>query len=228
MNPTDIDINAIKPPLKLIREWSKNIASKINASLYMRECYLRYGIEQGYIIGKQEQLAPIPSDYRALCAELVDAVDRLLSQGESPANPGQRLILTVHVEDLGAIADRARAALAAPQQGAPGDEELITTYCDARRVFYFEAAKGESDQEDRKEATVAGLRAVLARYNAQAVPAPVSERLPGKGDLCPLSMCWWYDHADGAWVNCDRTYGAHRGWRHWLPHWALPLPELKP
>ena len=55
-------------------------------------------------------------NFRALCAELVTGVDNLLSQGESPANPGQRLILTVHVEDLADIADRARAALAAEPQ----------------------------------------------------------------------------------------------------------------
>jgi hypothetical protein len=53
-------------------------------------------------------------DFRALCAELVAGVDALLSQGESPANPGQRLILTAHVEDLGDMADRARAALTQP------------------------------------------------------------------------------------------------------------------
>jgi hypothetical protein len=58
----------------------------------------------------------------------------------------------------------------------------------------------------------------------QPVPVPAAERLPGKGDLCPLGMCWWYDHVEGAWVNCDRTYGAHRGWHHWTPHWALPTP----
>lgn len=59
--------------------------------------------------------------FRALCAELVDAVDRLLSQGRSPVNPGQRLILTVHVEDLGAIADRARTLLAQPEPEGPSN-----------------------------------------------------------------------------------------------------------
>ena len=51
-------------------------------------------------------------DYRALCAELLQTADTLLGQGESPANPGQRLILTVHLEDLEDCANRARAALA--------------------------------------------------------------------------------------------------------------------
>jgi len=51
-------------------------------------------------------------DYRALCDELLQTADTLLGQGESPANPGQRLILTVHLEDLEDCANRARAALA--------------------------------------------------------------------------------------------------------------------
>ncbi len=65
------------------------------------------------------------TDYKQLCAEFVSAVDGLLSQGESPANPGQRLILTVHVEDLDALANRARAALAEPEPEAPTDAELL-------------------------------------------------------------------------------------------------------
>ena len=39
-------------------------------------------------------------DYRALCAELLQTADTLLGQGESPANPGERLILTIHLEAL--------------------------------------------------------------------------------------------------------------------------------
>jgi hypothetical protein len=52
------------------------------------------------------------TDYRALCKELLEAANTLLGQGESPANPGERLILTVHLENLEDWANRARAALA--------------------------------------------------------------------------------------------------------------------
>jgi hypothetical protein len=51
------------------------------------------------------------TDFRALCAELLEAANTLLGQGESPANPGERLILTVHLENLEDCANRARAAL---------------------------------------------------------------------------------------------------------------------
>jgi hypothetical protein len=67
----------------------------------------------------------------------------------------------------------ARAALAAEPVGeGPSDYELLKTYCDARRAFYFEAAEGESDQEDRKASAIAGLRAVLSRWGCAAPPAP--------------------------------------------------------
>jgi hypothetical protein len=52
----------------------------------------------------------------------------------------------------------------AEQPVGPTDEALLKTYCDARRAFYFEAAEGESDQEDRKAAAIAGLRAVLDQW----------------------------------------------------------------
>jgi hypothetical protein len=75
-----------------------------------------------------------------------------------------------HVMDKYGFAELlARAAdllerLAEPEPVGATDDELIKTYCDARRAFYFEAAEGRSDQEDRKAATIAGLRAVLARW----------------------------------------------------------------
>jgi hypothetical protein len=57
---------------------------------------------------------------------------------------------------------------AQPEPVALTDDELIKTYCDARRAFYFEVAEGRSDQEDREAATIAGLRAVLARWGTPA------------------------------------------------------------
>jgi hypothetical protein len=66
--------------------------------------------------------------------------------------------------------DAAHAALAEPVGEGPSDEELLKTYCDTRRSFYFEAAEGESDHEDRKAATIAGLRAILARWGRPATP----------------------------------------------------------
>ena len=52
--------------------------------------------------------------YRALCAELVAAVDLLCGSGYSPRQPVSRLILIVHVEALEELAGRARALLDQP------------------------------------------------------------------------------------------------------------------
>jgi hypothetical protein len=65
------------------------------------------------------------SEFRALCAELLQAVDTLIGQGESPANPGVRLILTVHLEDLEDCANRTRAALAQTEMRAGFDPRLV-------------------------------------------------------------------------------------------------------
>lgn len=151
-------------------------------------------------------------DFRALCADLAERLEYRIDG----------LLYTDSDYDL---IDRTREALAEPQQGAPSDEELIKAYCDARRAFYFETAKGESDQEDRKEATIAGLRAVLASYGAQAVPVAVSERLPGREDLDPNAYCWLWDGS--AWERSNTIPMLPEGrcvYTHWLPHWALPLP----
>jgi hypothetical protein len=87
-----------------------------------------------------------------------------------PANPAET--------DWGAVVvaiTATRAALAEPEGEGPSDEKLLKTYCEARRAFYFEAAEGESEQEDRKAATIAGLRATLARWGNSAQPAPLAD-----------------------------------------------------
>lgn len=78
---------------------------------------------------------------------------------------------------------RARAALAVPQQGAPSDEELHV--CKNQAVGdYLRSLAGTNaaifSAEQLMNAQAVGLRAVLARYGAQAVPVAVAvaERLP--------------------------------------------------
>ena len=58
--------------------------------------------------------------YRAMCSELVTAVDLLCGSGDSPGQPGSRLILTVHVEALDELANRARALLDQPEPEETG------------------------------------------------------------------------------------------------------------
>ena len=145
-------------------------------------------------------------DFRALCAELLAEVEAL---NDVIGQEGQA--------DL-ALIPRARAALAAPEQGAPSDEDL----CDLAAPYW------DWDGERTFFGSTAFARAVLARYGAQAVPVAVAERLPGEGDYHPDNdWCWgWYSWR---WRMMDSTC-FHQGGEanHWLPHWALPLPEAQP
>jgi len=47
MGSFEIDLSSVNPPESLVREWVKGIPTKGNPSLYMRQCYLRHGVEQG-------------------------------------------------------------------------------------------------------------------------------------------------------------------------------------
>jgi hypothetical protein len=75
----------------------------------------------------------------------------------------------------------------------------------------------------------------LTRWGRPAVkPVPVAERLPGLEDCAPwpddptIPWCWYArEHEEGGWrwrqdSLCNpRAYG----YTHWLPHWALPVPQ---
>jgi hypothetical protein len=110
------------------------------------------------------------TDFRALCAELLEAANTLLGQGKSPANPGERLILTVHLENLEDCANRTRAALAEQPvvpTPLPGDAEGLA------EVFWGRYAQPEP---------------------VAPTPIPVAERLPGAEDLDPNGRCWVYQN----------------------------------
>lgn len=118
-----------------------------------------------------------PPDFRSLCAEFVGAVDALLSQGESPANPGVKLLLTVHVEDLAALAEDARAALAQPvgkSKSLPPDYvDPEHTEADRRLLeVFYSACQAEGGTSD--EITLRGLKAALAQPVAEG---PTDEEL---------------------------------------------------
>jgi hypothetical protein len=91
------------------------------------------------------------TDFRALCAELIDAL-------------GKRALLSPVERQL---IDRARAALAQPEPQEPTDKELGETY----RAAYYAC-----ENRQGPAAQVFGLRAVLAKWGRPAIePAPQQE-----------------------------------------------------
>ncbi len=100
-------------------------------------------------------------DFRALCAELAGCLDDALTFTVSgDTERSMRLLI-----------NRARAALSAPQQGAPSDEDLTRTYQNAYEPAW---QRGEVFG-----CHIDGLRAVLTRYAPQAVPVAPSSICTG-------------------------------------------------
>jgi hypothetical protein len=184
------------------------------------------------------------TDFRALCAELLcsleqypvqpprdrDLIDRARAALAEPESIEDRIAkadaaIEASMKRIRTIAATPARNLAQPEPQGPTDEELLKTYCDARRAFYFEHAAGDSDQEDRKAAAIWGLRAVLARWGRPAIePVPVAERLPGPEDCDAEGTCWLTSiDTDPGWVidNPEKC----TNWTHWLPHHALPVPQ---
>jgi hypothetical protein len=168
------------------------------------------------------------TDFRALCAELVDALEDWIAYGDE-----------VDIADAHQLVDRARAALAAADGPAvqnrepasvtaePSDEELLEMTED------WPATTGPRHDLSGcpevplysvfEDEVIEFARAVLARWGTAATqPIPVSERLSEAGDCDAEGRCWWFDPAgDGGWY-LDLYQG---NYTHWLPAPALPLPS---
>ena len=146
-----------------------------------------------------------PTDWRALCAELADALDEWQLGGGPPEDTA----------DADLIA-RARTALAQPEpEGVgPSDEKLL-----ALRSWSSHGPTFDSDLVDF-------ARAVLARYaRATIKPVSMAERLPGPEDCDERGWCWYWHPGEECWEMVPVVTGTLDEWTHWLPHHALPLPQ---
>ena len=125
------------------------------------------------------------TDFRALCAELVEDIEEWMD-GTDHCPPSSV-----------ALVNRARAALAQPEPQEPTGRTAIE-------------------------------------------PVPVAERLPGPEDCLgrpwegtDAGFCWWfYPGLDGwrlmvatRWEDCTYQNWTPPGTTHWLPHYALPVPQ---
>jgi hypothetical protein len=149
------------------------------------------------------------TDFRALCAELIEAIDSE----------------TADWEDIEELKARARALLAQPVAEGPSDEELDELY------FYIDAWHVASWRHY--------ARAVLAKWaHPTPQPVAVSERLPGPEDCDEQGRCWWlkqranpdHDLLMPTWHLQRQGPAGTTFFRftHWLPAHALPTPEAKP
>ena len=163
------------------------------------------------------------TDYRALCAELVDSLHKHTSMWEG------------HEIDLVA---RARALLDQPVAEGPTDEELRDMAdfdCDFDRYDTTDSDGREGvSWECSDKNLVDYARAVLAHWGRPTPqPVAVSERLPRPEDCDAEGRCWWFSPADppGDWyldVPVPAKAIPCYGITHWLPANALPTPEAKP
>lgn len=154
------------------------------------------------------------TDWRALCAELLDEV---------AARP---LLLDRE------LLDRGRAALAAEPQGEgamgrpappPADGEVRELVEGLGRIC-FDVAPCDAD-------TITRAADLLTRLALQ--PVPVSERLPGPEDCDAKGQVWQWDGPSDAWVlytsNGMSIRHAQELVDWWLPAHDLPLPsEVQP
>lgn len=129
----------------------------------------------------------------------------------------------------------ARAYLAAHPEpvAGPTDEEWEAIKERAWDQFRTVGYQGEQFIYDRDfDTALDGVRQALSRHGHQPPqPIPLSERQPTEADCDAEGKCWFhafqlgdYDY-DWGWKLLDRTHGISWSGGHWLPHWALPVPQ---
>ena len=168
------------------------------------------------------------TDYRALCAELLDEWD---------AASGDPDLISFAI-----AITRVRTALAQPELQGPTDEDLLDAHDQAVAAFppIHPEAEPLSVVEYARELEIRKARAVLARFGRPAIePVPIAERLPGPEDCDADGECWWWhpDHkedefSDGwmllkpKWADGHHDRDDSPVHTHWLPHYALPVVIL--
>jgi hypothetical protein len=165
-----------------------------------------------------------PSDWRALCAELLKAVDDMPWEYDWRGEPVGPL---AEIDE--APFDRARTALPQPEPQGPSEAELKTFACNWWHTFGFAKDKATCTwviDHIAPEHFADFSRDVLARWGTPAIePVPVAERPWEREGWCDDSgWCWGFDADDtDPYWSFDKPEQCPT-WTHLLPHHALPLP----
>ena len=140
------------------------------------------------------------TDFRALCEELVEALDECQRLcGDQPESP---------------LVWKARAALAEQPVG-PTDEELERMWIEQYGYTGYSPAMSILEFKD-------AARAVLARWGQLAItPIPAAERWPEFSDCDPQERVWAWNPVLDHWKLSRINRSVHT---HWLPANALPVP----
>jgi hypothetical protein len=154
---------------------------------------------------KDAAMTTQPPDFKALCAELVAAYDSY-----SYADGGDA------ADRMKDAIDAARAALNAPPLAPiePNTDQVLRLAAIIRKV----------DGSHRL-----GAAALAEAILSHLAPIPVSERLPGPEDCDDQGRCWLHFLLgdDPTWTLEHYTSALCSGRSHWLPAWAIPLPEVQ-
>ena len=159
------------------------------------------------------------TDWKALCAELLQAVDEMPWQYDWKGNPVGPL---AEIDE--APFARARAALAQPEPVGPTLDDIVELCADHEFILGIEGA----NEEESAKGLLEIARAVLAHWGRPALtPIPVSERLPGPEECDEHGRCWawnpeslWWDYWQPKFIRMN----AGDPYTHWLPGDAIPLP----
>lgn len=175
------------------------------------------------------------TDFRALCAELLWALENAISIIYREDG-------TKHISTAEQVVNRARAALAdePPEPAPPADGEVAELVRTLTGIAHWRrrGRPGEGDPSpfDIRQADRLDRAAELLQRLNPPQPVPVSERPPGPGD-CTTNprtgegqWCWgWVQHDpipySGRWRMIRREWLVDEA-KAWLPAHALPLPEV--
>jgi hypothetical protein len=113
------------------------------------------------------------------------------------------------------------------EPAAPTDEELL-----AMRSWSSHGPTFDSDLVEFGRRCYNLAQQHVSQPYKLPEPVPVSERLPGPEDCDKRGRCWWFTPTDGnpgPFRSAD--WSLYAGWRqqytHWLPHWALLVPDAE-
>jgi hypothetical protein len=147
-----------------------------------------------------------PTDFRTLCAELLEQLGQDWDD-----------------EISAPLAARASAALAAPQQRAPSDEDILYL-AQSLKLYAIQAVEqGPIIYDIERQALLDLVRLALTRYGAQAVPVAVVE--PDYGSVLLLAAI--IREVDGS-NKLGAAPLAEAILSHRAITGALPLPEALP